>query len=116
MAPWSILGSVLYEYQSGPAQARDVLYRTGLRQLSSLTLRSEPVGAYRLPAVQLLSLRAAKQVRFGAGHRMTMQFDLFNALNANDATAITTRSGPNYERITAILPPRVARVGVTYTF
>ena len=40
---------------------------------------------------------------------MTVQFDLFNAFNANDATAITARSGPNYDRITAILPPRVAR-------
>ena len=40
---------------------------------------------------------------------MTVQFDLFNAFNANDATAITARSGANYDRITAILPPRVAR-------
>ena len=115
VAGWGIVASGLYEYQSGPAQARDVLYRTGLRQLSSLTLRMEPIGAYRLPAVKLLSARVAKQLRFGA-QRMTIQFDLFNALNANDATAITTRSGPNYERITAILPPRVARLGVTYTF
>jgi hypothetical protein len=116
VAPWGIIGSALFEYQSGAAQARDVLFRTGLRQLSSLTLRMEPLGAYRLPAVNLLSVRAAKQFRFSEGHRMTLQFDLFNALNANDATAITTRSGPNYDRITAILPPRVARLGVTYSF
>lgn len=116
VTPWGLLGSALFEYQSGTAQARDVLYRTGLRQLSSLTLRSEPVGARRLPAVKLLSLRAAKQLHFGNGQRMTVQFDLFNALNANDATTITTRSGPNYDRITAILPPRVARLGVTYSF
>lgn len=116
ITPWGLLGSALFEYQSGTAQARDVLYRTGLRQLSSLTLRSEPVGARRLPAVKLLSLRAAKQLNFGNGQRMTVQFDLFNALNANDATAITTRSGPNYDRITAILPPRVARLGVNYSF
>jgi hypothetical protein len=116
VAPWGIMGSALFEYQSGPAQARDVLYRTGLRQLSSLTLRMEPIGAYRLPAVKLLSVRAAKHFRIGAAQKMTAQFDLFNALNANDATAITVRSGPNYDRITAILPPRVARVGVTYSF
>jgi hypothetical protein len=115
MAPWGIIASGMYEYQSGTAQARDVLYRTGLRQLSSLTLRMEPIGAYRLPAVKLLSARAAKQFRFGA-QRMTVQFDLYNALNANDATAITVRSGPAYERITAILPPRVARLGVNYSF
>ena len=47
---------------------------------------------------------------------MSLEFDLFNALNANDATAHSMRSGPTYNQITAILPPRVARFGVTYSF
>jgi hypothetical protein len=37
-------------------------------------------------------------------------------LNANNATGITRRSGVNYGRITGIVPPRVARIGVQYTF
>ena len=41
---WGLMASMVFEYQSGTAQARDVLFRTGLRQLSSLTLRMEPVG------------------------------------------------------------------------
>ena len=44
-APYGILASAMYEYQSGAAQARDVLFRTGLKQLSSVTLRMEPFGA-----------------------------------------------------------------------
>lgn len=112
---WGLQASTVFEYQSGTAQGRDALFRTGLRQLSTLTLRMEPVGSVRLPSVKLLSFRAAKQIRFGV-HRLTAQFDLFNALNANDATAITRRSGVNYDRITAILPPRVARVGLSYSF
>ena len=63
VARWGIMASGLFEYQSGAAQARDVLFRTGLRQLSSLTLRMEPLGAQRLPSVKLLSFRMAKQIR-----------------------------------------------------
>jgi len=116
LARWGIMTSTMFEYQSGAAQARDVLFRTGLRQLSSVTLRMEPIGAESLPAYKLLSFRAAKEFPILSGHRMRVQFDLFNALNANDATAITRRSGTNYGRITAIVPPRVARIGVQYTF
>jgi hypothetical protein len=47
---------------------------------------------------------------------MSLDFDLYNALNANDATAQSVRSGPTFGQITAIIPPRVARLGVNFTF
>ena len=74
------------------------------------------VGAQRLPAVKLLNLRAAKRIRLFTTQAMTLQFDLYNALNTNDATTQSVRSGPTYGRITAIIPPRVARLGVTYSW
>ena len=114
--PWGVSTAAIYEYQSGAAQARDVLFRTGLKQQSSVTLRMEPLGAHRLPANKLLSFRAAKRVSLPHSHHATLQFDLYNALNANDATTQSVRSGPTFGQITAILPPRVARLGFTYTF
>jgi hypothetical protein len=114
-APWGIQASGVYEYQSGTPLARDVLFR-GLPQLSTLTLRMEPLGSQRLPAVKLLNVRAAKRLRLFSAHSMTLQFDLYNALNVNDETARSVRSGPTYGRITAIIPPRVARLGVAYSW
>ena len=81
-----------------------------MRQLSSLTLRMEPVGPVSAAGVELLSFRAAKQIRFGDAQRLTVQFDLFNAFNANDATAITRRSGrelrPDHRHSPAARRPR----------
>ena len=114
-APFGIQTAGLFEYQSGTPQARDALFR-GLPQLSTVTLRMEPIGAQRLPAVKLLNVRAAKRIRLFTTQAMTLQFDLYNAMNANDATTQSVRSGPTYGRITAIIPPRVARLGVTYSF
>ena len=62
-----------------------MLFR-GLPQLSTVTLRMEPLGAQRLPAVKLLNVRAAKRIRLFTSQAMTLQFDLYNALNTNDAT------------------------------
>ena len=115
-APWGILASGVYQYQSGTSQARDVLFRTGLVQQTSLTLRMEELGAQQLDAVQLLNLRAGKRFEMPGPGRVTVSFDLYNALNANTATTVSTRSGVTYGRITAILPPRVARLGLTYAF
>jgi outer membrane receptor protein involved in Fe transport len=92
-----------------------VLFRTGLRQLSTLTLRMEPLGSVRLPGVKLLNLRASKQFMV-QGTRLSFDADLYNALNANDATTMSVASGPTYGRITAIVPPRVARVGLSIHF
>jgi outer membrane receptor protein involved in Fe transport len=114
-AMWGIQTSALYEYQSGTPLARDAQFR-GLPQLSTVTLRMEALGAQDLPAVKLLNLRAAKRMRFMSSQAVTLQFDLYNALNTNDETARSVRSGPTYGRITAIVPPRVARLGVTYSF
>ena len=61
----------LFEYQSGTPQARDALFR-GLPQLSTVTLRMEPIGAQRLPAVKLLNLRAAKRIRLFTSQAMTL--------------------------------------------
>ena len=114
-APFGIQTAAVYEYQSGTPLARDVLFR-GLPQLSTIALRMEPLGAQRLPAVKLLNLRAAKRLRLFTAHTMTLQFDLYNALNTNDETTLSVRSGPTYGRITGIIPPRVGRLGVTYSF
>jgi hypothetical protein len=114
-APFGIVASSVFEYQSGAPLARTVLFRTGLRQLSTVTLRMEPLGTERLPGVKLLNLRGSKQFTV-QGRRYSIDADLYNALNANDATTMSVASGPTYGRITAIVPPRVGRIGFSVHF
>jgi hypothetical protein len=75
----------------------------------------EDPAARRLPAQNLLNLRLEKRVNVGFG-TAAFQFDLFNVTNANVGLGVTTRSGASFGQITSIVPPRVARLGVTYTF
>ena len=114
-APLGVTAAAVFEYQSGAPLARTVLFRTGLRQLSTVTLRMEPLGSISLPGVKLLNLRASKIFDLN-GRRFSVDGDVYNALNANDATTMTVASGPAFGRITAIVPPRVARIGFSYHF
>lgn len=114
--PYAVYVAAVFTRQSGEPLARDVRFTAGLKQQSNLILRMEPLGAERLPVQNLLNFRVEKKQRLGRYGSASLQFDLFNALNANVATAMTMRSGPTYGRVTAIVPPRIARLGVTYTF
>jgi hypothetical protein len=114
--PYAVQLAAMFTSQSGTPLAREVRFTTGLTQIGALTLRMEPLGEQKLPTQNLLNLRAEKKQRLGKYGNVSVQFDVFNTLNTNAATAKTMRSGTTYGRITAIVPPRIARVGVTYSF
>jgi len=116
IAPWGIQVAGVFEHRSGEALARDVQFRAGLRQLSLVTMRVEPVGAQRLPGVSLLNLRLERPLRFPGGRRLDLKLDFYNLLNANTVLAQSVRSGATFGRPTSIVPPRVVRLGARLSF
>jgi outer membrane receptor protein involved in Fe transport len=112
---WGVEGAAVYEYQSGAPLARTVVLTTGLPQLGSVTVRTEPIGAERLPGIKQLNLRLAKNLTFSKS-KLTLELEAFNVLNANVPTGQSLTSGPSYGTITGIMLPRVGRVGIRYSF
>lgn len=113
--PFDVQVAGVFTHQSGMPYAREVRFTEGLQQLTQLIVLAEPLGARRYPHQNLLNIRIEKQQKLWVG-QASFQFDLFNTLNTNVATTLSARSGPSFERITAIVPPRIARLGVTYKF
>ncbi len=112
--PLDVYTSVFYQYLDGDPLQRTYIFRS-VPQAGTVTLRLEPFGASREPGLNVLNLRVAKRLSFGT-KRVDFDVDLFNALNGNSATAITTASGPTFGDVTVIVPPRVLRLGVTFAF
>lgn len=113
--PYQIQVAGTFTSQSGDVWARDARFTTGLVRSGSLILRMEDAAANRLPTQNLLNIRVEKRQKIGFG-TAAFQFDVFNVMNTNVELGVTTRSGASFGRITSILPPRVARLGVSYTF
>jgi Carboxypeptidase regulatory-like domain len=120
--PREIQLSANYVNQSGSPFARTVTV-TGGRQIPSITLRTEPIGAERTASVNLLTLRGEKSFRLVGGHRLSARINIYNALNANyvapsNGTTVnfTTLSGPNFLKTTQIAFPRAGEVAFVYTF
>jgi hypothetical protein len=87
-----------------------------LNQLSTVTLRLEPYGSQQSPAIHVFNLRASKQFALPGGHRAQFDLDLFNLFNASAPITAAFASGPTFNYATAVVPPRIARLGFRYTF
>ena len=105
-----ILGQRTYQFR-----AADPDGGPSLMSLSTVTLRLEPYGSMRAAPQNVLNLRVSKLFRLGQG-RASVNFEVFNVLNTNADTGLTFASGPTFEYSTGVLPPRVARIGGTYSF
>jgi hypothetical protein len=121
-APWKVQVSGLYNFLRGAAQQRTYQFRTAdplggkpLTQVGTVTIPLEPLGASRLDPQRVLNLRAARLFNL-RGQQLTLSFQLFNALNNNTATTVRFVSGPTFGQISAITPPRIARIGIEYKF
>jgi hypothetical protein len=87
-----------------------------IAQLSNVTLRLEPYGSQALEAISILNLRAGKDFSVGGGRRLGVDADVFNLLNSNAPTSATCASGPTFGYASAVLPARIARIGVRFRF
>jgi hypothetical protein len=113
--PGGVAMSGNFHHTSGDPFARQVRFRGG-RTIPSIVLNVEPIGTHRRPNLNLVQVRVEKRFRLPRAHMATVTLNLYNALNANTATGLQNRSGPDFLRPRSIMPPRLAEVGVSYRF
>jgi hypothetical protein len=120
---YDITASANFEHRSGDPGARQVLFTGGVT-IPSIVLNVEPIGSIRTPDINMLDLRVDKQFGLGGGQRLGLRVDIFNAMNIDTLRTWVVRSGPTYlqpvsqgnNNATAIVPPRLIMLGVSYSF
>ena len=113
--PWNVYTSAFFQHLAGDPLQRTNVFRS-VPNATTVTLRLEPFGTRREPNLNVLNLRASKRFTIRGSRRIELDFDLFNALNTNSPTTIDAVSGPTFGAISAIVPPRIARLGLTFAF
>ncbi|HMF98122.1 MAG TPA: TonB-dependent receptor [Vicinamibacterales bacterium] len=73
-------------------------------------------GDERLPAVTLIDLRISRSFHFANGRRIEPTFDIFNVGNASTITSLNAGVGTTYLTPTAIVSPRIMKVGFVVSF
>jgi len=119
-AAWGIRLSPVLRHQSGTNYARTVTITapTGLIATSGGTGGNiafvEAGDANREDNIWVFDIRAEKTIPFGARSRARLFFDLFNITNSYASETISRATGLGYQKPSAILAPRTARLGVRF--
>jgi hypothetical protein len=111
--PLNFTVSTNLRYTTGQPVAQVITVR-GLSQ-GTVSVLAQPVGAVRLDNVTLWDLRGSKIFTLGRS-RMEATVDVFNLLNQAASTVINVNAGPLFGQPISILPPRIARLGLKFTF
>jgi hypothetical protein len=125
--PCDVLVAASLQATQGAKGQRTVQFRTvdpdggrPISQLSTVTLRMEPYGSQLGPALNVMNLRFAKDLRLGGNRRLGLDLDVFNLLNSNAPNQQIYVSGPTFLYATGvnggILPPRIARFAARFSF
>lgn len=124
-APWSARISGSYDLpwhwdisaqlivQNGLLGARTATFN--LPNSGSTVLRVEDPSS-KGPRRQNLNLRLARDIRLSPQQRIRLSAEVLNVTNNASPYAVTLSTGQQFGRITTISTPRVARLGVTFSF
>ena len=119
-AAWGIRLSPVLRHQSGTNYARTVTISSpaGLIATSGGTGGNiafvEPGDANREDNIWVFDVRAEKTVNFNDRLRTRLFLDLFNITNSHASETISRATGLGYQKPSAILAPRTARVGFRF--
>jgi hypothetical protein len=113
--PWDINTSFNLRASSGALGQRTQTFTDSRLRQGTVTLRMEEYGAQQGPVVPITSFRVAKKVTFADRYAVDLNFQVFNIINSSAAVSTSYLSG-TFGRITDILPPRVARFGLKFSF
>lgn len=111
--PWQLRFTPVLRHQSGQPFGRTQTTHPGQLRYGTVTILMEPVGSRRMDHLTLVDLRIDRTIRVKGG-RLRPFLDVFNCLNANPEQNAVWSSGASFLRPVTIIPPRIARAGLTF--
>ena len=112
---YGIQASARFEHRSGTPWARTAILDGGT-QIPNITVRVEPIGAQRLPDINLLSLRGEKRFGLLGALDLIGRVNLHNVTNTNVPTSVNTLSGSTYGVLTGQVLPRIFNFEAEFRF
>ena len=107
-APLGLKISPMLRFQAGQNYGRTF---SATMNFGTVRIAAEPLETNRQRDIAVTDIRIEKPVSFGRNVKIGPFLDVYNIFNQNPEQNITWASGSSFLRPTAIVPPRVARIG-----
>ena len=114
--PFQIGFAGSWKVQSGFNYARTISVTMPIE--GARTIRVQPIDSNRYPSVAILDLRLDKTFSMGKFGKVQPMLDIFNIMNSGVPTTVRTTNTATapFNDVTAILNPRVIRLGFRFNF
>jgi hypothetical protein len=111
--PWDLKISPMLRFQAGQNWGRTF---QATMNYGTVRIAAEPLDTNRQRDIAVTDIRVEKQFSLGSGIKVGPFLDVYNIFNTNPEQNITWASGASFLRPTAIVPPRVGRIGAKVTW
>ena len=111
--PWQLQLTPVLRHQSGQPFGRTQRTNSGDLRSGAITILMEPIGTRRMDHITLVDVRLEKSMHVKSD-RLSVFLDVFNGFNANPEQNVVWSSGSSFLRPLTIVPPRIARLGLTF--
>jgi len=109
---WGLNVAAVFDSRSGYPFVANIQTPTRPYGAGTASVYLDKLGDNRPPALRTLDIRIDRECRIGR-LKLVPCVDGFNVLNASTPLSIRpTQNAPNANQISAILPPRVIRLGI----
>jgi len=115
-AAYGIRISPVLRHQSGANYARTLAITAPTGLIATGTGYAEPANSNREDNIWVFDVRAEKTIEINSRTRVRAFLDLFNLTNSHASETISRATGLGFQKPTAILAPRTARVGFRFLF
>ena len=79
-------------------------------------MRVEPIGARRLPSLDIVNIRVQKGFRLTPTRKLEVRANIYNLTNINTVLGVTMRSGATFLKPTSIVEPRIMELSASFSF
>ncbi len=107
-APLGLKISPMLRFQAGQNYGRTF---SATMNFGTVRIAAEPLESHRQRDIAVTDIRIEKPISVGRNITIGPFLDVYNIFNQNPEQNITWASGSSFLRPTAIVPPRVARIG-----
>jgi hypothetical protein len=114
--PMGVRLSPVLRHQSGGNYARTVAVSAPAGLTATGTAYAEPANANRFDNIWVFDVRAERNFSLTNRIRLRLYLDGFNLANSHASETISVATGLGYQKPSAILAPRTARVGFRFIF
>jgi hypothetical protein len=81
-----------------------------------MTILAEKVGTYYLPSINMINLRAQKELVIKDTHRLQLMLNIFNLTGAETVTDVVETTNRAFRQPSTNISGTVLRFGARYTF